>query len=315
MSKICIIVPCFNEEGNIELLNQKLQEIISSANPNQNEFEILFVNDGSHDNTLLKIKALQKDNRNIKYISLTRNFGHQNAIKAGIDKTNADAVITMDADMQHPPAIIIKMIEYWEKGFEIVNTKRLDTKKQNWFKKKSSSFFYRILNYLSYVRIEPGTADFRLLDKKVIEELKNWNEQNLFYRGILPWLGFKQHTITYQPDERYTGKSKYTFKKMISFALSGVTSFSIRPLRLSILIGVLLSLLSVTYMIYAIYISIFTDKAIAGWASVIVSILFIGGLQLLILGIIGEYLGKLYIENKGRPNYIIDETDLNNEED
>ncbi len=207
------------------------------------------------------------------------------------------------------------MIKYWKKGFEIVNTKRLDTKKQNWFKKKTSSFFYRLLNYLSYVRIEPGTADFRLLDKKVIEELKNWNEQNLFYRGILPWLGFKQHTITYQPDERHTGKSKYTFKKMISFALNGVTSFSIRPLRLSILIGVLLSLLSVTYMIYAIYISIFTDKAIAGWASVIVSILFIGGLQLLILGIIGEYLGKLYIENKRRPNYVIDETDLNNEKD
>jgi dolichol-phosphate mannosyltransferase len=315
MSKICILIPCYNEENNIEVLNLKLQETISSLTSSKYEFELLFVNDGSQDKTLEKIRALQLEFKNVKYISLTRNFGHQNAIKAGIDKINADVVITMDADMQHPPLLINELINYWEKGFDIVNTKRLETKSQTWLKKKTSTVFYRMINYLSYVHVEPGTADFRLLDKKVIEELKKWNEQNLFYRGILPWLGFKQHTISYEPDERYTGKSKYTFKKMISFAMSGVTSFSIRPLRLSILIGVLLSILSVTYMIYALYISVFTERAIQGWTSVIVSILFIGGLQLLILGIMGEYLGKLYIENKKRPNYIIDETDLKHEED
>ena len=174
--------------------------------------------------------------------------------------------------------------------------------------------FYSLLNSLSYVHIESGAADFRLLDKKVITQLKNWNEQNLFFRGIIPWLGFNQTTISYAPDKRHKGKTKYSLKKMFGFAIDGVTSFSIKPLRISILIGFLLSFFSICYMFYAIYIGIFTDKAIPGWTSVIISTLFIGGLQLLILGIIGEYLGKLFIENKRRPCYVIEEMKLNNED-
>jgi dolichol-phosphate mannosyltransferase len=313
MLKICILVPCFNEEGNLEDLNRKLQKVVKLNKTNDYEFEILFVDDGSSDNTLEQIKKLYAKYENVRYISLSRNFGHQNALKAGIDNVNADAVITMDADLQHPPELIHKMIEFWENGYDVVNTKRQDSENQSWFKRKASSLFYRLLNFLSYIRIEPGTADFRLMDKKIIDELKRWNEQNLFFRGIIPWLGFKQYTFSYYPDKRHAGETKYTLKKMFGFALDGVTSFSIKPLRISILIWFLLSLLSVIYMFYALYISIFTDQAIQGWASVIVSTLFIGGLQLLILGIIGEYLGKLYIENKRRPGYIIGEMNMQNE--
>ncbi len=311
MRKISILVPCYNEEGNLAILNKYLQEVVKSEETKDYQFEILFVNDGSSDNTLEEIKSLCAENGNVCYISLSRNFGHQNAIKAGIDNVDADAVITMDADMQHTPSLIYKMIKFWEEGYDVINTKRLDSEGQNWFKKKTSSLFYRILNFLSYVHIEPGTADFRLLDKRIINELKQWGEQNLFFRGIIPWLGFKQYTFSYYPDKRLSGKTKYTLKKMIGFALDGVTSFSIKPLRLSILLGISLSFFSFIYMLYAIYISIFTEKAIQGWTSVILSVLFIGGIQLFMIGIIGEYLGKLFIENKKRPNYIINEKSIN----
>jgi polyisoprenyl-phosphate glycosyltransferase len=310
MQKISILIPCYNEEGNLEKLTDKLQEVIQSDNVKAYSFEILYVNDGSIDNTLSVLKLLSEKYANVSFISFSRNFGHQNALKAGFDNINADAVITMDADLQHPPRLLPELIKYWEEGYEVVNTKREEGENQSFLKKKTSYFFYGVLNLLSYVQIEPGTADFRLMDKKVLIELKKWNEQSLFYRGIIPWLGFKHHTIEYYPDKRHSGNTKYTLKKMIGLALTGVTSFSIKPLRISILAGVFLSLISLIYIFYALYISLFTEKAVIGWASVIVSVLFIGGLQLLILGIIGEYLGKLYIENKNRPSYIISEKSL-----
>ena len=313
MKKISIIVPCFNEKENLPYLNQKLQEVFSNQPKEKYSFRIVFVNDGSTDDTILEIKELRKQFSNIDYLSFSRNFGHQQAIKAGIDCVNADAIITMDADLQHPPKLIPELIKNWEKGYEIVNSKRFDSKNQSFMKKLTSKSFYALLNKLSYVKIEPGTADFRLLDKKVIEQLRNLNEQNLFFRGVIPWLGFSQHTIDYYPDERKYGKTKYTAKKMISLAIIGITSFSIKPLRISIFVGLFLSVVAIFYMLYALYIGFFTDKAIEGWTSVIVSVLFIGGLQLLMLGILGEYIGKIFIENKKRPNYIIDQIDISNE--
>jgi dolichol-phosphate mannosyltransferase len=180
-------------------------------------------------------------------------------------------------------------------------------------KRITSKSFYILLNLLSYVKIESGTADFRLIDEKVLKQLRKLNEQNLFIRGVIPWIGFKQYTLGYFPDERKFGKTKYTVKKMFSLAITGITSFSIKPLRISIFFGLIFSVIAVAYMLYALYIGLFTDKAIAGWTSVIVSVLFIGGLQLLMLGIIGEYLGKLFLENKKRPNYIIDQIQISNE--
>ncbi len=313
MKTVSIIVPCFNEKDNLSFLNERLQEVFRKQAQNKYSFRLVLVNDGSSDETLSEINKLRNEFPNVDYISFSRNFGHQQAIKAGVDYVNADAVITMDADLQHPPKLIAEMISLWEDGFEVVNTKRQDGENQSFLKKLTSRSFYFLLNKLSYVNIESGTADFRLLDKKVVKELRQLNEQNLFFRGIIPWLGFKQSTIAYYPDERKFGSTKYTARKMASLAIAGITSFSIKPLRISVVIGVLLSTIAIVYMLYALYIGVFTDKAITGWTSVIVSVLFIGGLQLLMLGILGEYIGKIFIENKKRPHYIIDQIEIENE--
>ena len=313
MKRICVIIPCFNEKENLLYLNQKLQQIFKTGLCSKYNFRILFVDDGSKDETLTEIKKLCDKNPEIDFISFSRNFGHQQAIKAGIDHASADAVITMDADLQHPPELIPEFIKCWEQGFDVVNSRNRDNENQSFLKKVSSKSFYSFLNLLSYVKIEPGAADFRLMDKKVLEQLRKLNEQNLFIRGIIPWLGFKQYTIEYSPGERKFGKTKYTLQKMFSLALAGITSFSIKPLRISIFFGLVLSVIAIIYMIYALYIGLFTDKAIEGWTSVIVSVLFIGGLQLLMLGIIGEYLGKLFLENKKRPTYIIDQMKISDE--
>ncbi len=313
MKRICVIIPCYNEKENLLYINQRLQEIFKTKLNSKYNFRILFVNDGSNDDTLEEIEELRKKNSNIDFISFSRNFGHQQAIKAGIDHANADAVITMDADLQHPPELIPEFIKFWEEGFDVVNSKNCYSENQSLLKKITSKSFYSILNLLSYVKIESGTADFRLIDKKVLEQLRKLNEQNLFIRGVIPWIGFKQYTLQYFPDERKFGKTKYTVKKMFSLAITGITSFSIKPLRISIFFGLIFSVIAIAYMLYALYIGLFTDKAIAGWTSVIVSVLFIGGLQLLMLGIIGEYLGKLFLENKKRPNYIIDQMKISNE--
>jgi dolichol-phosphate mannosyltransferase len=313
MKTVSIIVPCFNEQENLPILNQRLQSVFQNHSQEKYSFRIVFVNDGSSDKSLLKIKQLRQQFSNVDFISLSRNFGHQQAIKAGIDCVNADAIITMDADLQHPPELITELISGWEKGYDIVNTKRHDNKNQSFMKRFTSNFFYFILNKLSYVKIESGSADFRLLDKKVVYQLRSLNEQNLFFRGVIPWLGFNQQTIDYYPDERKYGKTKYTARKMISLAIAGITSFSIKPLRISIFAGLFLSVIAIFYMLYALYIGFFTDWAVEGWTSVIVSVLFIGGLQLVMLGILGEYIGKIFIENKKRPHYIIDQIDIENE--
>lgn len=313
MKRICVIIPCYNEKENLLQLNQRLQEIFKTNLHREYNFRILFVNDGSTDDTLDEIKGLRVKYSNIDFISFSRNFGHQQAIKAGIDHTTADAVITMDADLQQPPELIPEFIKYWEEGFDVINSKNCYSQNQSLLKRITSKSFYALLNLLSYVKIESGTADFRLIDKKVLEQLRKLNEQNLFIRGVIPWIGFKQYTLKYLPDERKFGKTKYTVKKMFSLAITGITSFSIKPLRISIFFGLVFSVVAIVYMFYALYIGLFTDKAIAGWTSVIVSVLFIGGLQLLMLGIIGEYLGKLFLENKKRPNYIIDQMKMSNE--
>jgi len=313
MKRVCVIIPCYNEKENLQYLNQRLQEVFKTKLLNGYKFRILFINDGSNDNTLEEIKELRKTNSNIDFISFSRNFGHQQAIKAGIDHVDADAVITMDADLQHTPELISEFIKYWEKGFDIVNSKNSYKENQTALKKMTSKGFYSLQNVLSDVKIESGTADFRLIDKKVLEQLRKLNEQNLFIRGVIPWIGFKQYTFEYLPEERKYGNTKYTWRKMFSLAITGITSFSVKPLRISIYLGLIFSVIAIFYMFYALYIGVFTDKAIQGWTSVIVSILFIGGIQLLMLGIIGEYLGKLFLENKKRPNYIVDQMKISDE--
>lgn len=304
--KISVIVPCFNEEEGLSAFNETLHQFL----PEKYQYEIIYVNDGSKDNTLGVIRSVASKDSGIRYISLSRNFGHQNALKAGYDFATGDCAISLDADLQHPPAVIPQLIAQWEAGFDIVNTIRKDHESISLRKQLSSKLFYRMMRKLSDVQIEDGMADFRLLDRKVLKQLRQFRENYLFFRGIIPWMGFRQTNVEFQAAERFAGTSKYTFRKMLKFAATGVTAFSVKPLRLSIYLGTIIALLAFLYGVYAAYIFFFTEKALTGWTSVIISVLFVGGINLLMLGIIGEYLGKLFIENKQRPNYLIADTNF-----
>jgi polyisoprenyl-phosphate glycosyltransferase len=303
-SLISIVIPSFNEAENIPLL---LDEV-SRWMPPSLEFEMLFVDDGSSDETALVLKKIAQQNAKVKYLLLSKNFGHQHALKAGIDHAKGDAVICMDGDLQHPPAVIPLMIEKWQKeGYEVVYTIRKDDKELSFLKRKTSALFYKLMNAFTDIELKQGAADFRLIDRKLVEEIKKLNDPFLFIRGLIPWMGFKQFELEYIPGKRIHGVTKYTFRKMFRFAINGITSFSIKPLRFAIVMGFSISLLSFLYGIYAIVIYLLDDKAISGWASMITSVVFLGGLQLIILGIIGEYIGKIYVQLKNRPTYIVKE--------
>ncbi|PIF45311.1 dolichol-phosphate mannosyltransferase [Chryseobacterium sp. 52] len=303
--KISIIVPCFNEEENIDPFYTLLKSVV-----NKYHYEIIFINDGSTDQTLERIKEIAESDPNITYISLSRNFGHQNALKAGYDYADADCVVCMDSDMQHPPTVIDMLIEKWMDGYEVVYTIRNDGENVPFMKKMTAKLFYRFLNYISKIELTPNAADFRLIDRKVLLAIKSFNEENPFLRGLIAWMGYKQIGVEYQVEKRQFGNSKYPLKKMLSFSLKGITSFSISPLRVSSIIGFLFSGISFLYGFYAIYLHLFTQQTIQGWTSIIVSFLFVTGLQFLMIGIIGEYIGKGFMEAKKRPNYLVSETNF-----
>jgi glycosyltransferase involved in cell wall biosynthesis len=304
---ITIVIPSYNEESNIEKLLESLNEVIASLDYN---FKILFIDDGSTDGTILKLKSLANSQQNLFYIELSRNFGHQNALKAGIDyvKNNSDAIISMDGDLQHPPALIPELIAKWEEDYDVVYTIREEDESLSFFKNKTSNLFYSLMNKISEIKFEPGTADFRLIDKKVAEVFSDFSENELFIRGIMNWIGFSQFALNYKPQARFSGKSKYTFAKMIRFAIQGITSFSIRPLYLAIFLGFGLSVFAILFFIVYVIYSLYFGHVISGWASVITTIVFFGGLNLIVLGIIGMYIGKLFMQAKGRPNYLIKST-------
>ncbi len=304
--KISILIPIYNEEGNIVTITNALYKVLM---PLPYNYEIIFVDDGSEDNSLNEIKELTQQQSNIFFISFSKNFGHQNAIKAGFDMVTGECVISMDGDMQHPPTLIPLLLKKWEEGYDIVYTIRKDHMEMPMLKRRTSEMFYNVMNKLSDIELESGTADFRLMDKSVISVAKNFQEDDLFWRGLIKWMGFLQIGIEYEPAQRLKGKSKYTFKKMLQFALRGITSFSIKPLGIAIYLGFLFALLSLLYVPYVLY-SVYFGHPISGWASLIVTIVFFGGLQLMILGIIGMYLGKLFMQSKQRPHYIIKETNL-----
>ncbi len=307
--KILIVIPSYNEESNIEIMVNTLHEVMHGINYN---YSILFVDDGSTDNSLSKLELISQTDKSVFFVALSRNFGHQNALKAGVDiaSKNADAVITMDGDMQHPPKMILQLLKKWEEGFDIVYTIREDNQKQSVFKNKTSKLFYWFMNKLSDIEIEPGTADFRLMDKKVALVFSDFSENELFIRGMVNWVGFSKHGIKYQPDSRFSGSSKYTLSKMIRFALQGITSFSTKPLHIAIFIGLGTTILAlIGFMIYVFY-SLYFGHVISGWPSLISTVIFFGGLNLVVLGIIGIYIGKLFTQSKGRPNYIINKTNF-----
>ncbi|WP_336715728.1 glycosyltransferase family 2 protein [Chryseobacterium mucoviscidosis] len=304
MKKISIVIPAHNEEGNVALVHQKIKEVFDGQD--DYGFEIIFVNDGSRDKTQQKLEELSAKYDEVKFIEFSRNFGHQPAVKAGMDNAFGNAVISMDGDLQHPPEMIPEMIRKWEEGYDIVFTIRTYPKQISYFKRKTSDFFYKILSSLSDVNLtKGGGSDFRLMDANAVEVMRTFNEDDLFLRGLTSWMGFKQTGIEFTANERLSGESSYNLKKMITFAFTGITAFSVKPLYIAAYLGFLFSAFSIVgYGLYVIY-SFVAKTEISGWASLIMTIVFFGGLQLIILGIMGIYLGKIFKQVKERPNYII----------
>ena len=306
--KISILLPVLNESGNIGKIVSLLTDIFLQLP--QYDFEIIFVDDGSSDSTLNEIISVSVITPNVFYISFSRNFGKDSALLAGLKLCNGDAVITMDADLQHPPAMIIKLIQEWENGFEIVYCYRAEKNRNRGVVSQLSSYvFYKIVNLLSEIKLENGLSDFRLMNKKALDALLLIPENNPFLRGLVKWIGFKQLGIPYTPETRNAGHSSYNMKSLMRLASHGITSFSTKPLTLAIYLGFLFSFTSILYIPYAI-ISKLLGYAVSGWASVIVTIAFFGGINLLIMGIIGIYLGKTFMQGKQRPHYIISDTNL-----
>ena len=300
-----VVVPVYNEQEVIGESYKRLKAVMDSCGE---QYEIIFINDGSRDRSPDMIKDICENDKNMKLISFSRNFGHQTAITAGMDKASGDAVIVIDADLQDPPEVIVRMIGKWREGYAVVYGKRTKRKGETAFKKITARIFYRTLNALTDVDIPVDAGDFRLIDRRVCEALKTLPERNRYVRGLVSWVGFRQTAVEYVREERFAGETKYPLKKMLRFAGDAVTSFSNKPLKISMVVGTILSVLSFIYMIVVILQKIFSDAVISGWASMMAVSLFFNGVTLIMLGIIGGYIGRIYDEAKARPIYIIDET-------
>ncbi|WP_339204033.1 glycosyltransferase family 2 protein [Paenibacillus sp. FSL K6-3182] len=302
--KYSIIVPMYNEEEVIEHTYERLKLVMDSTNEC---YELIFVNDGSKDRTVELISMICDFDPNVRMINFSRNFGHQIAISAGMDYAQGDAIVVIDADLQDPPEVIIDMIAKWKEGFEVVYGKRLKRKGETMFKKITAKLFYRTLRSLTNVDIPVDTGDFRLIDRKVCDVLRGLKEKNRFVRGLVSWIGFRQTMVEYEREERFAGETKYPLKKMISFAIDGITSFSYKPLKIATYVGFTLSITSFLYLLVVIFQKLFTGTTIAGWASIVAVNLLFNGIILMLLGIIGEYIGRIYEESKNRPLYIVRE--------
>ncbi|MED3977600.1 glycosyltransferase family 2 protein [Priestia megaterium] len=302
--KYSIVVPVYNEEEVIHETYRRLTEVMRST---KEAYELLFVNDGSRDRTAEIIKEYSEQDPTVVLLDFARNFGHQIAITAGMDYARGEAVVVIDADLQDPPELILEMIEKWKKGFDVVYAKRTKRKGETYFKKQTAAMFYRFLRAMTDIDIPLDTGDFRLLDRKVCNQMNSIQEKNRFVRGLVSWVGFKQIAVEYERDERLAGESKYPLKKMLKLSMDGITSFSYKPLKLASYAGVTLSGIGFIYLLVVLYLKLFTDSTITGWASLIVIQLFFSGIILIILGMIGEYIGRIYDETKNRPLYIVRE--------
>ncbi|MFH0725362.1 MAG: glycosyltransferase family 2 protein [Pseudomonadota bacterium] len=303
---ISVVVPVLNEAENIPLLYRRLVEVLQPAVVRN--FEVIFADDGSCDASWPAISALAEQDPRVRGVRLSRNFGHQYALMAGLEIAVGDAVIMMDCDLQHPVEMIPALLERWRAGFKVVKTLRRDDCEIGWFKRATSMGFYRLFSYLSGVKLQAGLADFRLLDRQALRELLRFSEEGLFLRGLTEWIGFSSCILPYQAGKRACGQSQYSFKKMVSLAWKGVSSFSIMPLRIGILIGLLGSLLSVFGVFYAFFGKIFGYGTVPGWASTLMVISLLFSLLFVYLGILGEYIGRIIIEVRHRPRFIVCDT-------
>ncbi|WP_173196914.1 glycosyltransferase family 2 protein [Geobacter sp. SVR] len=300
--RFSVVVPVFNEEKVLVEMYQRLHAVMEKLHQT---YEIIFVNDGSSDRTFSILNDLCGRDSTIKVIEFAKNFGHQTAITAGMDYSQGEAVIVIDADLQDPPEVIPQMIARWEEGYDVVYGKRGERKGETFFKKLSASFFYRLMKKMTDVDIPVDTGDFRLIDRTVCDALKSIKERNRYIRGIISWLGFKQIGVDFCREKRFAGETKYPLRKMLKFAFDAITSFSFKPLKLSSYLGILLSFFSFSYLLIVLYRKLFTDHIIDGWASSMMVNLFFNGIVLMMLGIAGEYIGRIYDESKGRPLYVV----------
>ncbi|MCS7464352.1 glycosyltransferase family 2 protein [Paenibacillus doosanensis] len=297
-----VIVPMFNEQEVIAETYARLKQVMDTLGE---PYELLFVDDGSRDRTASIVKEISRNDPCVRMLGFARNFGHQVAITAGMDYAEGDAVVIIDADLQDPPGVIVQMIGKWKQGYDVVYGKRLKREGETWFKKTSAHMFYRMLKSMTSVDIPVDAGDFRLIDRKVCDVMKSLTERNRYVRGLVSWTGFRQTFVEYTREERWAGDTKYPLRKMIRFAVDAIASFSYKPLKLAAYLGFVLSLLSFVYILVIVYQRLFTDTTITGWSSIVAINLFFNGIVLIILGIIGEYIGRIYDESKGRPLYII----------
>ena len=306
--KLSVIIPIYNEE---KILAELYDRLSLSCNSITNDFELIFVNDGSKDNSLFGLIELSKKYSNAHFINLSRNFGHQIAVSAGLDASIGERVVIIDGDLQDPPELIPELYKKMDEGFEVVYARRRSRKGESIFKKATAKFFYKILRKITSIDIPIDTGDFRIIDRKVVEALKQMPEKNKFLRGQISWIGFKQSAVLFDRDERKFGKTGYPLSKMIKFAMDGITGFSEKPLAFVTRLGLWVSAVSFLVILYALYSHFLLERTITGWTSIIISSMFIGGIQLLSIGIIGEYISRINTNVQNRPLYIIESSSLN----
>ncbi len=299
---VTILLPAYNEEASFPIIERCMNQVLDE-NPNY-DWEFLFVNDGSKDNTLQQMIKFHQKDPHYNYIDLSRNYGKEVAMMAGFDYAKGDAMIIMDSDMQHPVDVIPEMLKYWEEGYDDVFAQRKSSQ-ETWFKKKTSQWYYSLLQSLTRIPIQKNTGDFRLLDRSCIEALKQMRETERNTKGMYSWIGFNKKGIWYEQKEREEGETKWSFMSLLSLAVNGIMSYTVAPLRLSMMLGLLVSFAAFVYLIYILTTTLIYGDPVAGYPTIMVTMLFLGGIQLLSLGIIGEYLGKVFNETKGRPGYFI----------
>ncbi|SDJ81446.1 dolichol-phosphate mannosyltransferase [Catalinimonas alkaloidigena] len=306
MKDLSIVIPLLNEAENLPVIHRRLTEVLQ---PTGLRYEIVFVDDGSTDASFQEIRTLAQHDKAVRGVSLSRNFGHQVALTAGFEHSQGEAIISMDADLQHPPEMLPELYKHFQRGYDVVHAIRKDGEHMSVLKRKTSVWFYRLMNYLSDTHFHPGAADFRLVSRRALQAYLSLPEKDRFNRGLFAWIGFNQVYVPYQETTRHAGKSKYTLKKMVYLALDGIISFSARPLQLSFFAGLFFGCAGLLYALFAI-VMYFRGQTIEGWTSILVTVLLMGGVQLVVIGILGEYLARIYRETKNRPLYFVkDATD------
>ena len=302
---LSVVVPCYNEEAVIEETHQRLTEVLRRLD--DLEYELIYVDDGSRDRTAAVLEHLHASDESVRVLRFSRNFGHQMAVTAGVEHAMGDAVVLIDADLQDPPEVILRMVERWREGYHVAYGVRTDRDGETAFKLATAKGFYRLMNRLSETPIPLDTGDFRLMDRKVVQALQAMPERDRFVRGMVSWVGFRQVAVPYRRAPRLAGESKYPLFRMLRFALDGIASFSVAPLKLATWMGFVTSGLALVGIVYALVLRLFTNMWVTGWTALFIVVLFMGGVQLLSLGIIGEYVGRIYGETKRRPLYLVQE--------